>query len=95
MNQPSARHARNGPSSASKAIAIAAIAAILEMAAHKTGGRCRRLVVTGSDAQGREIAEVVHEALIQKWGRFCEWMDADRAFHMHGPGNRAVGHIAQ
>jgi DNA-binding SARP family transcriptional activator len=42
----------------------------------------KRLVVTGRDAQGRETAEVVHEALIQKWGRFQEWMDADRAFRM-------------
>jgi DNA-binding SARP family transcriptional activator len=40
----------------------------------------RRLVVTGRDAQGRETAEVVHEALIQKWGRFQEWMGLDRAF---------------
>jgi hypothetical protein len=40
----------------------------------------RRLVVTGRDAQGCEMAEVVHEALIQKWGRFQEWMDSDRAF---------------
>jgi WD40 repeat protein len=40
----------------------------------------RRLVVTGLDARGRETAEVVHEALIQKWGRFREWMEADRAF---------------
>ena len=40
----------------------------------------RRLVVTGRDAQGHETAEVVHEALIQKWGRFREWMNADRAF---------------
>ena len=40
----------------------------------------RRLVVTGRDAAGNETAEVVHEALIQKWGRFREWMDADRAF---------------
>lgn len=39
-----------------------------------------RLVVTGQDAQGRQIAEVAHEALIQKWGRFRDWMDADRAF---------------
>jgi hypothetical protein len=39
-----------------------------------------RLVVTGRDAQGHETAEVVHEALIQKWGRFQEWMDSDRAF---------------
>ena len=28
----------------------------------------RRLVVTGRDAQERETAEVVHEALIRKWG---------------------------
>ena len=40
----------------------------------------QRLVVTGRDAQGREITEVVHEALIQKWGRFQEWMDSDRSF---------------
>lgn len=40
----------------------------------------RRLVVTGRDAAGRETAEVVHEALIQKWGRFQAWMGADRAF---------------
>jgi WD40 repeat protein/class 3 adenylate cyclase len=40
----------------------------------------KRLVVTGRDAQGRETAEVVHEALIQKWGRFQEWMDSDRSF---------------
>jgi WD40 repeat protein/class 3 adenylate cyclase len=40
----------------------------------------RRLVVTGRDSTGHETAEVVHEALIQKWNRFQEWMDADRAF---------------
>ncbi len=40
----------------------------------------RRLVVTGRDNAGHETAEVVHEALIQKWGRFQEWMDTDRAF---------------
>ena len=40
----------------------------------------RRLVVTGWDDAGRETAEVVHEALIQRWGRFREWMDADRQF---------------
>jgi hypothetical protein len=46
----------------------------------------KRLVVTGRDAQGRETAEVVHEALIQKWGRFQEWMQSDRAFR---PGRSA------
>jgi WD40 repeat protein len=40
----------------------------------------RRLVVTGRDTLGYETAEVIHEALIQKWGRFKEWMEADRAF---------------
>ncbi len=39
-----------------------------------------RLVVTGRDAEGRQTAEVVHEALIQKWGQYREWMNADRAF---------------
>lgn len=42
----------------------------------------RRLVVTGRDAQGNETVEVVHEALIQRWGRFREWMDADRSFRV-------------
>ena len=42
----------------------------------------KRLVVTGRDAQGRETAEVVHEALIQKWDRFQEWMQSDRAFRL-------------
>jgi WD40 repeat protein/DNA-binding SARP family transcriptional activator len=40
----------------------------------------RRLVVTGQDATKMETVEVVHEALIQRWGRLRAWMDADRAF---------------
>ncbi len=40
----------------------------------------QRLVVTGQDAAGRETAELVHEALIQGWGRLCTWMEDDRAF---------------
>ncbi|MGD8966667.1 MAG: BTAD domain-containing putative transcriptional regulator, partial [Anaerolineae bacterium] len=40
----------------------------------------RRLVVTGQDATGTEIVEVVHEALIQRWGQLRAWIDADRAF---------------
>ncbi|MBW6472324.1 MAG: hypothetical protein K0B14_04295 [Anaerolineaceae bacterium] len=40
----------------------------------------KRLVVTGRDAQERETAEVVHEALIRKWGQFQEWMESDRSF---------------
>ena len=40
----------------------------------------QRLVVTGLDATGNETAEVVHEALIQKWGRFKQWIETDRTF---------------
>jgi WD40 repeat protein/class 3 adenylate cyclase len=40
-----------------------------------------RLVVTGRDTgTGEETVEVVHEALIQRWGRLRDWMAADRAF---------------
>ncbi|OGO61355.1 MAG: hypothetical protein A2032_00275 [Chloroflexi bacterium RBG_19FT_COMBO_49_13] len=48
----------------------------------------RRLVVTGQDAQGSDTAEVVHEALIQKWGVFQEWMNATRAFRTWQEGLR-------
>lgn len=40
----------------------------------------RRLVVTSLDAGGVETAEIVHEALIQRWDRLKEWMESDRAF---------------
>jgi WD40 repeat protein len=41
----------------------------------------RRLVVTGRDAaRGGETVEVVHEALIQRWGQLQGWMAEDRAF---------------
>jgi WD40 repeat protein/DNA-binding SARP family transcriptional activator len=40
----------------------------------------QRLVVTGLDAAGNETVEVVHEALIQKWGRFKQWIETDRTF---------------
>jgi WD40 repeat protein/DNA-binding SARP family transcriptional activator len=39
-----------------------------------------RLVVTGQDAAGQEIVEVVHEALIRNWGQLRRWMEADRIF---------------
>ena len=39
-----------------------------------------RLVVTNRDEEGRETAEVVHEALIRTWGRLKEWMAEDRRF---------------
>lgn len=41
----------------------------------------RRLLVTNRDAStGSETAEVAHEAIIQKWQRLRDWMNADRAF---------------
>ena len=41
----------------------------------------RRLVVTGRDSQsGVDTVEVVHEALIQRWGKLQDWMQADRLF---------------
>ena len=40
----------------------------------------KRLVVTNLDAGGLETVEIIHEALIQRWERLKEWMDADRAF---------------
>ena len=42
----------------------------------------KRLVVTGRDAAGIEMAEVVHEALIRSWGQLQAWMEADRAFRV-------------
>jgi WD40 repeat protein len=39
-----------------------------------------RLVVTGLDEAGQEIAEVVHEALIRRWDQLRTWIDADRTF---------------
>jgi WD40 repeat protein/DNA-binding SARP family transcriptional activator/energy-coupling factor transporter ATP-binding protein EcfA2 len=42
----------------------------------------QRLVVTDIDAQGRQTAEIAHEALIHSWGRLRNWIDADRSFHL-------------
>ncbi len=41
-----------------------------------------RLVVTDRDSTGRELAEIVHEALIQRWGLLRGWIDTDRAFYL-------------
>jgi len=49
----------------------------------------KRLVVIGRDATGKEIAEVVHEALIQRWGQLRAWIDAHRAFRTWQEGLRA------
>jgi WD40 repeat protein/DNA-binding SARP family transcriptional activator len=42
----------------------------------------KRLVVTGRDATGVDTVEVVHEALIQRWGQLRSWMEEDRAFRI-------------
>ena len=39
-----------------------------------------RLIVTDKDERNRETAELIHEALIQRWERLRAWMDADRSF---------------
>jgi WD40 repeat protein len=51
----------------------------------------KRLVVTGRDAgTGHETAEIAHEALIQRWERLRNWMEADRAFRSWQEGLRAA-----
>jgi WD40 repeat protein len=40
----------------------------------------RRLVVTGRDAAGVEVVEVVHESLIGSWGLLRGWIEEGRAF---------------
>ncbi len=41
----------------------------------------KRLIVTGRDeTTGNETIEVSHEALIRRWGRLREWINADRDF---------------
>ncbi|MCP4403775.1 MAG: CHAT domain-containing protein [bacterium] len=49
-----------------------------------------RLVVTGGNEDTGETVEVVHEALIQRWQRLREWIDADREFRMWQERLRAV-----
>ena len=39
-----------------------------------------RLLTIGSDDNGHETAEVVHEALLGAWGRLRGWLDAERPF---------------
>jgi hypothetical protein len=41
-----------------------------------------RLVVTDRDGTGQDIAEVIHEALIQKWNRMQGWMQEERPFRV-------------
>ena len=41
-----------------------------------------RLVVTGRDPAGQDVAEIAHEALIQRWGGLQAWMEEERDFRM-------------
>jgi len=52
----------------------------------------KRLVVTDVTPNGQETAEIVHEALIQRWTRLQTWMNADRAFREWQERLRAMLH---
>ncbi len=41
-----------------------------------------RLVIAGRDAEGRPTVELAHDALIDRWTRLRDWVDADREFRM-------------
>jgi WD40 repeat protein len=41
-----------------------------------------RLVVTGQDEGGEQVAEVIHEALIRRWRTLRGWLDEHRAFRI-------------
>ena len=41
-----------------------------------------RVVVAGRDAEGRPTVELAHDALIDRWTRLRDWVDADREFRM-------------
>lgn len=41
-----------------------------------------RLVVTDRDSADREMVEIAHEALIQRWGLLRGWIDTDRAYYL-------------
>jgi len=48
----------------------------------------KRLVVTARNEGDAETVEVVHEALIRKWGHLRDWIEADRAFRSWQEGLR-------
>ena len=50
----------------------------------------KRLLVTGQGDYGQETVEVIHEALIQHWGRLKDWMAADRDFRTWQEGLRVA-----
>jgi WD40 repeat protein/DNA-binding SARP family transcriptional activator len=52
----------------------------------------KRLVVTGRDAAGAELVEVVHESLISGWGQLRGWIEEGRAFRTWQERLRAALH---
>lgn len=48
--------------------------------AQRLAGEDNRLIVTTSNANDHDTAEVVHEALIRNWPTLIEWISRDRAF---------------
>ncbi len=49
-----------------------------------------RLVVTGRSAEGEEVAEIAHEALIRRWARLQRWVEEGRAFRVWQERTRAL-----
>ncbi|MCP5084564.1 MAG: WD40 repeat domain-containing protein, partial [Alphaproteobacteria bacterium] len=41
-----------------------------------------RLLITDQPKEDDETAELIHEALIQRWGQLKRWMNADRTFRL-------------
>jgi WD40 repeat protein len=52
------------------------------MLVQRLAGEEARLLVTDQDEIGQETVEVIHEALIQRWGRLRDWMESDRDFRI-------------
>ncbi|MBW4633094.1 MAG: CHAT domain-containing protein [Iphinoe sp. HA4291-MV1] len=51
-----------------------------ELVTHLNSEDMRLVVIGYEEATSQETVEVVHEALIQGWGRLKEWMKSDRTF---------------
>lgn len=48
----------------------------------------KRLITTGTNEEGLQTVEVVHEALIREWGKLDDWISADREFRIWQEKNR-------
>lgn len=59
-------------------VAVATLSPDLSSAASRLARH--RLVVLGQDAQGEEVVELAHQALIEHWPRLRDWLVQDRDF---------------